>query len=403
MSNTSRRRATASRRRVAVAAGALLAGAAIPIAAAGTAWADETSDTSGNTGPAIPIAASAAADAASPDATVPEAAPTKMQSVAELVKEGLTTPQATAVFNAEQPGGTAVEVSFKGKIVVEANQGGTAGTDAIAKAAATATAAAIGGGSTSDASGKTAVAFIDGATPRDNSDHATARGTHAQAFVDDATDSKATTSNGGVAVVLNNGGGGTLSKDTATATGAGSFASVNGLGGANVTDDTADASKGGQAKVQNFGADSGTISNDEAKADGAKSTAAVTDNLGSQDVQRDKVTATGGGSASITNTNAVGGTVSDDTATAAKGEASVTNAGDSRASATGASSQATVGPQPAPGSFITGSSAEDNNGTTTNVTTSDTHMVNGVVVPRVEMIPLIDVHEMHMMPPMPMP
>jgi hypothetical protein len=42
-----------------MAAGALLAGAAIPIAAAGTAWADESSDKSGNTAPAIPIAAGA--------------------------------------------------------------------------------------------------------------------------------------------------------------------------------------------------------------------------------------------------------------------------------------------------------------------------------------------------------
>jgi hypothetical protein len=41
MSNKSRRRATTSRHRLTLAAGALLAGAAIPIAAAGTAWADD--------------------------------------------------------------------------------------------------------------------------------------------------------------------------------------------------------------------------------------------------------------------------------------------------------------------------------------------------------------------------
>ena len=47
MSSKSRRRAR--HRSPSMAAGALLAGAAIPIAAAGTAWADETSDN-----PAIP-------------------------------------------------------------------------------------------------------------------------------------------------------------------------------------------------------------------------------------------------------------------------------------------------------------------------------------------------------------
>jgi hypothetical protein len=41
MSTKSRRRANTSRRRLSMAAGALLAGAAIPIAAAGTAWADD--------------------------------------------------------------------------------------------------------------------------------------------------------------------------------------------------------------------------------------------------------------------------------------------------------------------------------------------------------------------------
>jgi len=55
MSNTSRRRADKSRRRLSMAAGAILAGAAIPIAAAGTAWADQTSDASGNPAPSTAI------------------------------------------------------------------------------------------------------------------------------------------------------------------------------------------------------------------------------------------------------------------------------------------------------------------------------------------------------------
>ena len=42
MSNKSRRSVKKSSRRVSMAAGALLAGAAIPIAAAGSAWADDT-------------------------------------------------------------------------------------------------------------------------------------------------------------------------------------------------------------------------------------------------------------------------------------------------------------------------------------------------------------------------
>jgi len=102
MSNTSRRRANTSRRRVAMAAGAILAGAAIPIAATGTAWADETSDLT--------------------------VAP-KTETVAELERQGLSAAEARAVYEAEQPAGTAhdatagtaVQVSFDGSIVVNAN------------------------------------------------------------------------------------------------------------------------------------------------------------------------------------------------------------------------------------------------------------------------------------------
>jgi hypothetical protein len=54
MSNKSRSSANKSRFRLTMAAGAILAGAAIPIAAAGTAWADEAPG-SGTPGPSIGI------------------------------------------------------------------------------------------------------------------------------------------------------------------------------------------------------------------------------------------------------------------------------------------------------------------------------------------------------------
>ena len=56
-----------------MAAGALLAGAAIPIAAAGTAWADDSSDNAGSTTPAIPIAAASPASVAAPTGIVLQA------------------------------------------------------------------------------------------------------------------------------------------------------------------------------------------------------------------------------------------------------------------------------------------------------------------------------------------
>ena len=109
MSGKSRRRATTSRRRVAMATGALLAGAAIPIAAAGTAWADET------------------------------------QTAGQLEREGLSPSEAKAVVAAEDDG-TPVQVSYDGKMIVDANQGGASG-DATAASGTKDVAIAIGGGS----------------------------------------------------------------------------------------------------------------------------------------------------------------------------------------------------------------------------------------------------------------
>ena len=89
-----------SRRRLTMAAGALLAGAAIPIAAAGTAWADDT-----NT-----------------DQT---------ETAKQLEHQGLTHAEAQAVVTAEG-NGTPVQVSYDGTTVVNDNQGTGPSTDASA-------------------------------------------------------------------------------------------------------------------------------------------------------------------------------------------------------------------------------------------------------------------------------
>lgn len=144
---------TKSRRHMKLAAGAILAGAAIPIAAAGAAWADDT---------AAPV--------------------DKTETQAQLEAQGLSSAQAQAVVNAEN-GTTPVEVSYDGKIVVEANEGGTASTDATASSGRhDAVSAAIGGGTDSTAHGRDALAFDEGAST-DSSDAAKAHGAHATAEV----------------------------------------------------------------------------------------------------------------------------------------------------------------------------------------------------------------------------
>jgi hypothetical protein len=136
-----------SRHRLTLAAGALLAGAAIPIAAAGTAWADDT------------------------------------QTVSQLEHEGLSASQAKAVFNAEQPAGTAkdptagtaVEVSYQGTLVVNANNHGDTAT-ADSGTGAKDVAVAIGTGSSSLAGTGT-----DGVSLTGNDDKAFANGVDATA------------------------------------------------------------------------------------------------------------------------------------------------------------------------------------------------------------------------------
>jgi hypothetical protein len=100
-----------------VAAGAILAGAAIPIAAAATAWADET------------------------------------ETTGQLEHQGLTRAEAHLVVSAEN-NGTPVQVSYDGSTVVNDNQGAAPSAEASAASGSGPhdVAAAIGGGSIADAS-----------------------------------------------------------------------------------------------------------------------------------------------------------------------------------------------------------------------------------------------------------
>jgi hypothetical protein len=177
MSTKSSHRVDKSRRRVAMAAGAILAGAVIPLAAAGTAWADET------------------------------------ETVEQLVKQGLSQADAQAVVDA-QNNGTPVQVSYDRKVVVDDNQGSGSTDEATARSGAKDVSAAIGGGSDSTASGAGAVAVADGSSKDGNSIDATARGLNSTAWISDSTDTKVTaTYNGAAALAYGDTG------VTATATG----------------------------------------------------------------------------------------------------------------------------------------------------------------------------------------
>jgi hypothetical protein len=459
MSNTSRRRATTSRRRATLAAGVFLAGAAIPIAAAGTAWADETGSQN------------------------------QTETVGQLERQGLSASQAEAVVKAEKHD-TPVQVSYDGTTVVDANQGGKPGSDATATTSVGSTkdvAAAIGDASSATATGGT-------------KDLAFANGTNSDAFINDASDSKATaTGTGASAAVENNSGIGTVSNDVATANGANSNAAVESgaglsFGSGNVTHDVATASGGGSATVEiTFG--SGAVTNDTAHASndgigliqnngagavshdivsasgvsasgtnpgGFPNSDAQIANSGTEPVSNDTATATKGGYADVTNFGDSTVPVTRDAAIGNNGAAGVVDAGSSRATAIntgpatftgvnggddnavtagasvsyatgstaraeGAGSMAAVSGNPTiTDGYITDSHATDTNGTSAIVITSDTTETRGTVAldpgvhsavtPDVvsgpsggetvllpvhaETTPLTDVHEM---PPTPLP
>jgi hypothetical protein len=415
MSNKSRRRATKSRHRVTVAAGAILAGAAIPIAAAGTAWADD---------------------------------------------DTVTVAQAEKDAKAGEP----VEISINGKIIKD-----TCGADCSANSGTVGEhnkAIAIGTGSeatVTDATDSTAKASGGSEAIVENTaetgtvshDTATANGANSEARVlnldigtasANVTHDVATASGGGTALVRNFDGSG-VTDDTAKASSDG-MTTIDNRGAGAVTDDTATTSNGGIGLIENDRA-AGAISHDTVSASGtsasgtnplgiSNSYAQITNESGtsSEPVSNDKATATNGGYANVANDGDSTVAITHDTASGNNGATLVLDAGSSKATAVntgpaqltdingggdnavtaGASvsyatastanaentgSQAAVSGTTA--TYITGSSAEDTNGTTTQVTASDTHEVNGMVVPHVEMTPLTDVHEMHMMPPMPLP
>jgi hypothetical protein len=178
--------------------------------------------------------------------------------------------------------------------------------------------------------------------------------------------------------------------NTAIAVGAGSEATVS-----DATDSTAKASGAGDAFVGNIG--------------------------GTEAVSHDTATATNGGGATVLNDGTSTVAVTHDTVIGNNGDAQVFDAGSSKATAVNTGSGANEGAfvdyatdstakaenagseahvVGTTSSYITGSSAVETLGGTTEVTASDTHEVNGMVVPHVEMTPLT---EPHMMPPTPLP
>ena len=143
-----------SRRRVKIAAGAILAGAAIPIAAAGTAWA-------------------------------------QTESVSTLEGQGLTASEATAVYNAENVYPTPVQVSVGGTTVVNDHQGTSPATEATATSGLGAHDVAVAIGPGSDAT-----AGVPGSTAYTN-DNAYAYGPGAYADAGVSSSFSSTTTPGG--------------------------------------------------------------------------------------------------------------------------------------------------------------------------------------------------------------
>jgi hypothetical protein len=258
-----------SRRRVKIAAGAILAGAAIPIAAAGTAWADE-----------------------------------------EISRDG------TVVFD-NFPGGPARGTSDVGSAAIS----GTDNDTAIYRGPASdySTAATLYGGATAGVYG------ANDASAGDVNDVARASNSNAPgqtvsaADIFDATDSKATATNGGWVGVQNYGNPygnptppstATMTDDVASASGSGSAAFVENEGGTGtISGDDAHATHGAIAFVTDYSA-TGNVQNDMASAHGLNSFADVGNGYNAtpsatgvdgsnEPVSSDRATASGGGTAIV--------------------------------------------------------------------------------------------------------
>lgn len=333
-----------SRRRITTAAGAIIAGAAIPLAAAATAWADTT------------------------------------ETQQQLENQGLSSNEAQAVVNAENDG-TAVQVSYDGKIVVNANQPGIAGMDATATSARNDVSAAIGGGTDSTSHGAGAVAVTDG-----TDDDAIAHGKDAsvQIYDDGGTGGNTGTARGSHAQVYADGDSG--GKEIAHGT--------NGYADAeDVTDTTVSASGRGSDAQGVDGTSDSTVT-----AHGLRAYADADDDGGV------KVSATGkatdayaydstDGSATARDTSLRGGAPQPVGFNAIRvggdsGYAEIDNTTDSDAVAKGHGSIAWVNGEEF-GTTVTDSSAVDTNGTSTIVYTSDTHLDNGMVADPHMLSPLL--------------
>jgi hypothetical protein len=482
MSNKSRRRATTSRHRVAMAAGAIVAGAAIPIAAAGTAWADDTSETSGNIGPVIPVAAAGTASVNETATPVTPATPSQIPTVQDLENRGLTPYEANAVVTAAGDN-TPVDVSYNGKNYFSDNQGSGSANEAAATSAKNDISVAIGGGTDSTAKGAGAVAFDLGAnsgTTGGNNDDATASGKNATATINDSTNTMvsagaysnaASSYDSGVKVTASGfqaqassafDGSNTTVSATGTNANASAFftgdSAVSATGknaDAMVSEDTSTAGSQLDVTAKGTNANASVVNQDNTDVNGdskltvtagANSTAQVFDTTGESSssstvaaksggtayledssnntavsatgnkaeatAQNDSnvtVTATGRGtdangyfsidsSATAKNTQLTSGGITYD------GYAQVEEATGSKAIASGGGSIAWVDGSATYPTLISGSEAQDTNGTLSHVVSDNTTVINGVVQdPRVEMTPVAEVHEMHMMPTMPLP
>jgi len=330
MSNT-------SRRRLAMAAGAILAGAAIPIAAAGTAWADED------------------------------------QTVKQLESEGLSVTNAEDVYKAEHSK-VPVEVSYEGILVVDANEGSTPGKEAIANSGAVGAtydvAVAIGDGSTATDTGSTdTVTFADGAG-------ATATSANDTTVSDIANGAGASVASSGDIVAGDIATGSYASASSSDSELTYVFATGTGANASAASDlPYQESSYGYQQNVIDADGKGATAisTNDEGVTDTAKGNYT---NVSTNESDLGTATAKGTGARAYLE-DTIGSSATDTSKSEGDGFAAVDNAVSSSATASGTNSVAWVDSN---AGDITGASAVDTNGTLSYVGASGTEVDNTVVV-----------------------